>query len=59
MKKSAFYLPILGVALILTGTLKATGIDTQDTKLMTQPAVSDSHIAFVYANDLWVADLNG
>ena len=35
------------------------GIDPNDTRLMTQPAISGSHIAFIYANDLWVANLDG
>jgi len=34
-------------------------VDTKDTKLLTQPAISRNHIAFVYANDLWVADPDG
>ncbi|MBJ2175773.1 PDZ domain-containing protein [Aureibaculum sp. A20] len=31
----------------------------QQTKLMTNPALSDKHIAFVYAEDLWVANRDG
>lgn len=34
-------------------------IDITDTKFLTQPAVSEGHVAFVYANDLWVAEVNG
>ncbi len=34
-------------------------VDTVDTKLLTQPAVSAGGIAFVYANDIWAADLEG
>ena len=34
-------------------------VDPADTRLLTQPAISASHIAFVYAGDLWVADLDG
>lgn len=37
----------------------AEAIDLQDTRMLQQPAVSDSHIAFVYADDLWLADLDG
>src|SRR6516165_1034388 len=33
--------------------------DVHDTRLLSQPAVSARHIAFVYADDLWVADLDG
>ena len=37
----------------------ACAINPQDTRLMTQPAVSHNHIAFIYAEDLWVANLDG
>ncbi|HEY6615154.1 MAG TPA: PDZ domain-containing protein [Vicinamibacterales bacterium] len=32
-------------------------VDTADTRLLTQPAISASHVAFIYAGDLFVADL--
>ena len=35
------------------------GIDSKDTRLLSQPAVSAEHVAFVYANDLWIANLDG
>ena len=31
----------------------------QDTRLLSQPAVSARHVAFIYADSLWVADLDG
>ena len=31
----------------------------EDTRLLRNPAISDDHIAFVYANDIWLADHNG
>src|SRR5437773_10286330 len=37
----------------------ANGPDVTDTKMLTQPAVSADHVAFIYAADLWVADLDG
>lgn len=37
----------------------AQGVDINDTKLLAQPAISKTHIAFIYAGDLWVADLDG
>ncbi len=37
----------------------ARAINPQDTRLMTQPAVSHNHIAFIYAEDLWIANLDG
>ena len=34
-------------------------VDPFDTKLLTQPAISATHIAFIYGGDLFVADRNG
>ncbi len=49
--------------LVVSGFAARPGIDanvdTTDTKLLTQPAISASHIAFIYAGDLYSADLNG
>jgi tricorn protease len=33
--------------------------DTADTRLLQSPAVSRDHVAFVYADDLWICDLDG
>lgn len=39
---------------------KAFAIDTKDTRMLSsQPTISGSKIAFVYAEDLWVANLDG
>jgi tricorn protease len=46
-------------ALLFLPAAVAGAVDVQDTRLLGQPAVSDTHIAFVYANDLWVANLDG
>ncbi len=37
----------------------ASAIDLTDTRLMTLPAVSEDHVAFVYAEDLWVCRPDG
>ncbi|MFY9570187.1 MAG: peptidase S41, partial [Blastocatellia bacterium] len=37
----------------------AQGVDLKDTRLLSQPAISKDHVAFIYAGDLWVADLDG
>src|SRR5580765_7552930 len=34
-------------------------VDVNDTRLLAQPAVSATHVAFIYAADLWVARLDG
>lgn len=57
MKKIAVcLLPFL--LLILSPDL-ASGINPVDTRMMAQPAVSADHIAFIYAEDLWVANSDG
>ncbi len=49
----------LPLALFLLSITLAFGIDPKDTRLLNQPAVSGTHIAFIYAEDLWVANLDG
>ncbi len=39
--------------------LSAQEINTEDTRLLSEPAISDSKIAFIYAEDLWVANKDG
>src|SRR5262245_8476590 len=39
--------------------LLSVGVDPNDTKMLSQPAVSLKHIAFIYADDLWIADGEG
>ena len=34
-------------------------IDPNDTRMLAQPAISNNHIAFIYAEDLWVANKDG
>ena len=38
---------------------QAQSINTTDTRLLEDPAISNTHIAFIYADDLWVTDLEG
>src|SRR5690606_171635 len=37
----------------------AQGINTNDTRLLSSPAMSSTHVAFIYAEDLWVANKDG
>ena len=59
MKKSILFWTLLFMMGLMLGNTLAWSIDIEDTKLMTQPAVSNTHIAFVYAGDLWVAGQDG
>ena len=40
-------------------TSGSLGIDTKDTRMLTQPAISTEKIAFIYAEDLWIANSDG
>jgi tricorn protease len=52
---------LAAVALLLWLFVPATAgaVDVNDTRLLSQPAISKAHVAFVYAGDLWVAGLDG
>ncbi len=50
---------LLSVFVMLAFPMFAGAIDTHDTRMLSQPAVSADHIAFIYAEDLWVANLDG
>ena len=52
--------PVLfAVAFWCSGVVGATEPNLQDTRLLSQPAISAQHVAFIYADNLWVADLDG
>ncbi|NNF07234.1 MAG: peptidase S41, partial [Candidatus Eisenbacteria bacterium] len=53
--KTALAFLALGVLL----SNPAFAIDTEDTRMLHNPAVSENHIAFSYSGDLWVADRDG
>lgn len=44
----------LGVA-----ALPSAEVNLRDTRLLHQPATNGTHVAFVYADDLWVARIDG
>jgi tricorn protease len=47
------------LAVLLTLPFTGFAIDTKDTRMLSQPAISAGHIAFIYAEDLWVANIDG
>src|SRR5512139_2375067 len=47
------------VVVLVVGSGVAAAMSATDTRLLTQPAISKTHVAFVYAGDLWVAGLDG
>ena len=51
---------ILWTVLVATATATATSaVDVSDTRLLSQPAVSDEHVVFAYAGDLWITSRDG
>jgi len=59
MKKQVQKLSSVIALITLLCCFNSNNIFAQETKLMQQPALSDTQIAFVYANDLWVANRDG
>jgi tricorn protease len=52
------FLPLAAAGLWgLAGSVLA--VDTHDTRMLSGPAVSARHVAFLYAGDLWAANLDG
>src|SRR4051794_27151308 len=50
---------VMAALLVVTCAAVALAVDINDTRLLAQPAISKTHVAFIYAGDLWVADLDG
>jgi tricorn protease len=51
-----FYL-FFAIVFLMPGL--SSGINTTDTRMLSQPAISSDLIAFIYAEDLWVANTDG
>jgi tricorn protease len=50
----------LCINLFLIGfSLSAFGIDPKDTRMLSRPTASATHVAFIYAEDLWIASIDG
>ena len=50
---------VAALATIATSARPAVAIDTANTRMFSQPALSARQIAFIYAGDLYVCDLDG
>lgn len=51
---------ILWTVLVAAATATAaSAVDVSDTRLLSQPAVSDEHVVFAYAGDLWITSRDG
>jgi tricorn protease len=58
MKRTCIYLLTVLIMITVNNRL-LSGINRTDTRMMSQPAICKTHIAFIYAEDLWVANLDG
>ena len=52
-------LVLFGLVISLPCLAADAGPDIRDTRMLSEPAVSSTKIAFIYAGDLWTADLDG
>lgn len=59
MKKKLHLVVFICLSIVVLPTIVFAQIDTKDTKFLSQPAISKNQIAFVYAGDLWTADIDG
>ncbi|HEY7575443.1 MAG TPA: PDZ domain-containing protein [Thermoanaerobaculia bacterium] len=51
---------LLAAACLLAAAFEASAApDIQDTRMLTDPAITADRIAFIYANDLWTCGLDG
>lgn len=50
---------MLTLSFILCMPTLVDAVNTKDTRMLTQPTISDNQIAFVYAEDLWIANVDG
>lgn len=51
--------PARAAAILALASITAPAMDPADTRLASDPAVSESRLAFAYANDLWTAARDG
>ena len=54
-----YLLALVGMTFVSSAAAIDSGPSSTDTRMLTQPAVSEAHIAFVYDRDLWIADRDG
>src|SRR6516225_10265079 len=58
MRSLSLHLTLVSAVLVVAGAM-AGGPDHNDTRLVARPGISAANVAFVYADDVWIADLDG
>lgn len=51
--------PLISILIAIVGLHSVKAQNINDTRLLKSPAISENHIAFVYAEDLWIANRDG
>ncbi len=46
------------ICIFLFNALNLSGIETEDTRMLSEPAVNGRKIAFAYAEDIWIQDMS-
>ncbi|MCL6485302.1 MAG: PD40 domain-containing protein, partial [Janthinobacterium lividum] len=59
MKKTRILTAIAAASALLLSHSALALPNTQDTRMLSEPAVSSRHIAFIYAGDVWLSNLDG
>jgi tricorn protease len=59
MKNTSLLAGLLSFLFSMATPRMVFAIDTGDTRMLSQPCISGDHIAFIYAEDLWVARADG
>ena len=59
MNRSIIAAPAAVFLLTALAPTAAMAVDIHDTLMLADPTVSDRHVAFVYAEDLWIVDRDG
>ena len=54
---SALFVSMILLVVIIPGNI--LGINTNDTRMLALPTISANHVAFIYAEDLWIANTDG
>ncbi len=54
-----FTILITALTAVCAGSAAAQSPDLYDTRLLSQPAISETHVAFVYDGDIWIAARDG
>jgi tricorn protease len=59
LRRHTGIVPLFAVAFALANPITPVDLEGQGTRMLRQPTVSETHIAFVHANDIWLTGRDG